>query len=285
MPATPLPLSDAARARLWSTVGLIVIGLCAFIWIVPILWVLAMSFKPNEVLMRSTSGLLPVPFTLENFSNILAASSTPQWLLNSAVVSLSMTTLTLIISALAGYAFARIPFKGRKIMFIIVLAGLTVPEQAVFIPLQTMFAAWDMHNTYAALVTPRLAVPFGVFLMTQFFKGIPAELEEAAMLDNASRLKVFFKIMLPLSTPALTTLGIFTFLYAWNDYLWPLVSATQVESYTITTGLASLQGNFAQTEGLGFLMATAIFASAPVLGVYLLFQRYIVRGIAFSSGK
>ncbi len=278
-------MSDTTRARAGSVVGLIAIGVCAFIWLVPMLWVLAMSFKPNEVLMRSTAGLLPVPFTLENFADILAASSTPMWLLNSTIVAVSMTALTLVLSSLAGYAFARIPFKGRNVLFVVVLAGLTVPEQAVFIPLHTMFADWGMHNTNVALFTPRLAVPFGVFLMTQFFKGIPAELEEAAMLDNASRLKIFLKIMLPLSMPALTTLGIFTFLYAWNDYLWPLVSATQVESYTITVGLASLQGNFAQTEGLGFLMAAAVFASAPVLGVYLVFQRYIVRGIAFSSGK
>ena len=278
-------LSDAARERAGNAVELIVIGICAFIWLVPMLWVLAMSFKPNEVLMRSTEGLLPIPFTLKNFADILSASATPQWLLNSVIVAVSMTVLVLILSALAGYAFARIPFKGRKVMFVVVLAGLTVPEQAVFIPLHTLFSDWGMHNTNVALFTPRLAVPFGVFLMTQFFRGIPAELEEAAMLDNASRLKIFFKIMLPLSRPALTTLAIFTFLYGWNDYLWPLVSATQTDSYTITVGLASLQGNFAQTEGLGFLMAAAVFASAPVLCVYLIFQRYIVRGIAFTSGK
>lgn len=278
-------LSDAARERAGNAVELIVIGICAFIWLVPMLWVLAMSFKPNEVLMRSTEGLLPIPFTLKNFADILSASATPQWLLNSVIVAVSMTVLVLILSALAGYAFARIPFKGRKVMFVVVLAGLTVPEQAVFIPLHTLFSDWGMHNTNVALFTPRLAVPFGVFLMTQFFRGIPAELEEAAMLDNASRLKIFFKIMLPLSRPALTTLAIFTFLYGWNDYLWPLVSATQTDSYTITVGLASLQGNFAQTEGLGFLMAAAVFASAPVLCVYLIFQRYIVRGISFTSGK
>lgn len=278
-------LNDTARERAGNAVELIVIGICAFVWLIPMLWVLAMSFKPNEVLMRSTEGLLPIPFTLENFADILSTSATPQWLLNSVIVAVSMTILVLILSALAGYAFARIPFKGRKVMFVVVLAGLTVPEQAVFIPLHTMFSDWGMHNTNVALFTPRLAVPFGVFLMTQFFKGIPAELEEAAMLDNASRLKIFFKIMLPLSRPALTTLAIFTFLYAWNDYLWPLVSATQTDSYTITVGLASLQGNFAQTEGLGFLMAAAVFASAPVLCVYLIFQRYIVRGIAFTSGK
>lgn len=132
---------------------------------------------------------------------------------------------------------------------------------------------------------PRLAVPFGVFLMTQFFKGIPNELDEAARLEGANHWQIFTRIMLPLAGPALTTLGIFTFLYAWNDYLWPLVSATKVESYTITTGLASLQGNFAQTEGLGFLMASAVFASLPVLVIYIIFQRYLIRGVALNTGK
>jgi multiple sugar transport system permease protein len=121
--------------------------------------------------------------------------------------------------------------------------------------------------------------------MTQFFKAVPKELEEAAALDNASRLTIFRRIMLPLSIPALVTLGIYTFLHSWNDFFWPLVSATNTDMYTITVGLASLQGNFAQTEGLGFIMATAVFASLPIVIVYLIFQRYLVRGIALSTGK
>jgi multiple sugar transport system permease protein len=160
-----------------------------------------------------------------------------------------------------------------------------VPEQAVFIPLHTMFADWGMHNTHAALTMPRVAVPIGVFLMTQFFKAVPRELEEAAELDNASRLTVFWKIMLPLSLPALTTLGLFTFLHAWNDFLWPLVSATETNMYTVTVGLGSIQGNFAQSEGLGSIMASAVFASVPVVLIYLIFQQYIVRGVAMGSTR
>ncbi|MDA3922446.1 MAG: carbohydrate ABC transporter permease [Salinisphaera sp.] len=266
-------------------VTLVVLTVAAFLWLVPMLWVLAMSLKPNEVLMHTTAGLLPVPFTLDNFIQIFDTAKVTRWFLNSVGVAVLMTSITLVLSSLGGYALARIPFRGARFMLIFIIAGLTVPEQAVFIPLDTMFASWHMNNTIIALVTPRLAVPFGVFLMMQFFKAVPKELEEAAILDNASRLTIFFKVMLPLARPALTTLGIFTFLYSWNDYLWPLVSATQENHYTITTGLASLQGNFAQSEGLGFLMATAVFASAPVLIVYLIFQRYIVRGIAMSSGK
>jgi multiple sugar transport system permease protein len=154
-----------------------------------------------------------------------------------------------------------------------------VPEQTVFIPLHTMFSSWEMHNTYQALVLPRLAFPLGVFLMAQFFQAIPQDIEEASKLDGANRLLVYARIMLPLSVPALTTLGLFTFVLTWNDYLWPLVSATDTEMYTLTVGLGSLQGTFAQTEGLGFLMASAVTASAPILVVFIIFQRYIIQGI------
>ena len=265
-------------------VVLIAIAL-AVLWLTPVVWILVMSFKPNAELMRSTAGFLPVPFTVENYANLLSLSAVPRWLLNSVIVALTMTALTLILSSLAGYAFARMEFPGKRVLFVIVLTGLMVPEQAVFIPLHTMFSDWDLHNTHIALTMPRVAVPIGVFLMTQFFRAIPRELEEAAELDNASRFGVFLRIMLPLSTPALTTLGLFTFLYAWNDYLWPLVSATTTEMYTVTVGLASIQGNFAQTEGLGSVMASAVFASLPIMILYLIFQRFIVRGVSMSAGK
>ena len=257
----------------------------AFLWLLPMLWVLAMALKPNEMLVQSTSGILPWPHTLEHFATLLRGSLTPRWLLNSFIVAVGMTVATLVLSSLAGYAFARIDFPGRRILFVVVLAGLMVPEQAILVPLHAMIAGWEMHSTYFSLIAPRLAGPFGVFMMTQFFKAVPRDLEEAAQLDNASRLKIFWSVMLPLSRPALTTLGIFTFLYAWNDFLWPVVTATQPEMYTLSVGLGSLQGNFAMSEGLGFLMASAVFASLPILCVYIVFQQYIVKGIAMGGGK
>jgi multiple sugar transport system permease protein len=270
------------------TIGNLLLALMAvltLLWLLPAFWVLVMSFKPNAELMRSTAGFLPIPFTIENYANLLAVSSTPNWLMNSLVVAFGMTVLTLVVSSLAGYAFARIEFPGRRVLFALVLTGLMVPEQAVFIPLHVMLAGLDLHNTHAALLLPHVAVPMGVFVMTQFFRAVPRELEEAAELDNAGRLKIFTRIMLPLSFPALTTLGLFTFMYAWNDFLWPLVSATDAKMYTVTVGLASIQGNFAQSEGLGSVMASAVFASAPIVLIYLIFQRYIVRGVAMGNSK
>jgi multiple sugar transport system permease protein len=259
--------------------------LLALVWVAPIAWVVGLSFKPNEVLMRTTGGIIFPPFTLKNYADILAASSVFGWMANSAIVAAGQTVLTLLVASLAGYGFARTDFPGRKPLFVLVLAALAVPEQAIIVPLHTMFAEFDLHNTYAALIAPRLAFPFGVLLMTQYFRAIPAEIEEAALLDKASRLKIFFRIVLPLSIPAQATLGIYTFLHAWNEYFWPLVSATKPDMYTLTVGLASMQTNFAQTEGIGFLMAQAVFAGLPILVLYLFFQRHIVNAVAGGAAK
>jgi multiple sugar transport system permease protein len=259
--------------------------LVAVLWLIPVIWVVAMSLKPNAELMRSTAGFIPVPFTLDNYVNLVKLATVPRWLMHSFVVAISMTALVLIVSAMAGYAFARLSFPFKRTLFILMIAGLMVPEQAVFIPLFTMFADWGMHNTHAALVMPRVAVPIGVFLMTQFFRAVPRELEEAAELDHASHFTIFWRIMLPLSVPALTTLGLFTFIYAWNDFLWPLVSATRADMFTVTVGLASIQGNFAFSEGLGSVMASAVFASLPIVILFLIFQRFIVAGVAMGAGK
>ena len=209
----------------------------------PLLWVFGLSFKPNLALQARTdvAFMFQPPFTFKNYVDILGTSAVFRWIWNSAVVSVSQTLLVLVLASLAGYGFARTEFPGKKWVFAFVLAGLAVPEQAVVVPLHRMFAGVQLHNTYTALVLPRLAAPFGLYLMTQYFKAIPKELEEAAMLDNASRLKIFLRIVLPLSLPAQATLAIFTFLTAWNDYLWPLVSASRPDMYTLTLGLASTQ--------------------------------------------
>ena len=271
-----------AKLRKWSFLGFLVVA--AIIWVIPLVWMLSLSLSSNDALQLNTTSLLPVEPTLDNFTTLFDSGRTPTWLWNSIVVTVSTTALTLILSAMAGYAFARIPFRGKRIAFPLVLAGLMIPKEAMFIPLFLIFADFDQHNTYQALVLPRIAAPLGVFIMTQFFSAIPGELEEAAVIDGASRWKIFWKIMLPMSVPALTALGIFTFVLTWNDFLWPLVSATDPDNFTITTGLASRQGNFAQANALGDLMAQGVFASVPLLILFFIFQRQIIRGISLGSG-
>ena len=252
----------------------------AAIMLAPLLWTLLLSLKSNAELMRDSGAAFQGPYTFENYRAILVGSPVARWLLNSLVVSLGTTAGVLILCSLAGYGFARLEFPFRRTLFVFVLIGLAIPEQAVILPRHQIFAALDLHNSYHGLILPSLVPPFGVFFMTQYFRAIPRELDEAALLDGASRLTLFWKVLLPLTIPAQATLGVFTFLASWNEYWWPLISATRSDMFTLTVGLASAQMNYAQTSGLGFLMAQAVFASIPILIVYLIFQKQIVRAMA-----
>ncbi len=274
-------MSMAARGKgsFGDALSIVALAIAALIMAAPLLWTLLLSLKPNGELLRSTATAFHPPYTLQNYADILGHSAVFGWLVNSTIVSLGVTLGVLTLSSLAGYGFARLRFPGRDVIFVIVLFGLAIPEQSVIIARHQMFSALDLHNSYGGLIFPGLAVPFGVFLMTQYFRAMPKELEEAAWLDGASRFTTFWRILLPLSLPAQATLGIFTFLATWNDYWWPLISATNSQMYTLTVGIASSQMNFAQTNGLGFLMAQAVFASVPILIVYVIFQRYIVAGV------
>ena len=274
------------RGYYWLVVAL---SIPAFVWLVPTIWMVSLSFQPNDVLARTTSstamGLVPIPFTADNFAALFTFGKTPLWFLNSVIVSLGMTLGVLLVSTTAGFALARLKFPLKTPLTALILIGLMVPEQAVFIPLYTMFADLGWHNSYHALMLPRMAVPIGVFLMMSFFKAIPDDIEEAARLEGVGWLQIFWYVMLPLARPAMMTLAILTFLYAWNDYLWPLVSAQQREYFTITLGLASIQSNFAQSEGLGRVMASGVIASLPVVILFLIFQRYVVQAMTVGGSK
>ncbi|WP_333812746.1 carbohydrate ABC transporter permease [Timonella senegalensis] len=265
----------------WYHIAMVI---AALVWLIPMFWMTSLALTDNEALTKNTTSLIPQDLTLDNFLGVFSVGLTSQWFLNSAIVTLGTTVLTVFLCAMAGYAFAKIDFRGKTVVYASVLAGLMIPKEAMFIPLFTMFADWEMHNTYGALILPRIAAPLGVFLMTQFFSKVPDEVEEAARLDGAGPWRVFFSIMLPLARPSMVALAIFTFVQTWNDYLWPLVSATKAEMFTITTGLASLQGNFAQATELGSLMARGLVGSLPLLIIFVLFQKHLIRGIAMTSG-
>jgi len=267
------------RARL-SPAALVAVTIGAAIMLAPLLWTILLSLKANSELMRDTASAFSGPYTLENYRAILVGSSVTHWLLNSLIVSLGTTAGVLTLCSLAGYGFARLEFPFKRALFVFVLLGLAIPEQAVILPRHQLFAQLHLHNSYPGLILPGLCSSFGVFFMTQYFRAIPRELDEAAMLDGASRFTLFWKVLLPLTIPAQATLGVFTFLGSWNDYWWPLISATRSERFTLTVGLASAQANYAQTSGLGFLMAQAVFASIPIFIVYILFQKQIVRAMA-----
>lgn len=256
----------------------------AVIWIIPLFWMLMLSLSSNQALQQNSAILWPSGLTFTNFMGVLKRGMTLRWLYNSVIVTGVTAALTLVFQSMAGFAFAKMRFPFKNGLYAFTLAGLMVPKEALFIPLFLLFADFDGHNTYAALFLPRAAAPLGVFIMTQFYKGIPDAVTEAAEIDGASPLRTFFSIILPMSIPAITSLGIFTFILTWNDYLWPLVSATRTEMFTLTTGLASLQGNFAQASELGSLMARGVVAGLPLLILFLVFQKNLIRGISMGSG-
>ena len=273
-------MSASLRRDRLSPVAFVAVLIGAAIMVAPLVWTILLSLKSNAALVGNSAAALSGPYTFENYQAIFGNALTTRWLINSAIVSIGTTIGVLILCSLAGYGFARLEFPFRKTLFVLVLAGLAIPGEAVVLPRHQMFAELGLHNSYPGLILPGLVAPFGVFFMTQYFRAIPKEYDESAMLDGASRLSVFWNVLLPLTIPAQSTLAVFTFLASWNDYWWPLISATRSDMYTLTVGLAASQMNYAQTSGLGFLMAQAVFASVPIFIVYLVFQKQIVRAMA-----
>jgi multiple sugar transport system permease protein len=282
----PIALSLSGKPVNWRKI-LFAILFCGFtfLWMLPALWSLVTSFRYETDIQRDLIGFNPFPFTIEHYQRILGDGLVARWFLNSLVVASTRTVVQLTLCSLAAFAFTRIPFRGKRIAYFLVLIGIMVPFEAIFIPIYLFFANLRLHNTYTALIAPEVASPLALFLLTQFFQEIPTELDEAAYLDGASRLTVYRRVILPLATPVLTTLAIFTFLGTWNEYLWPLVSATDQQAMTVTIGLRKLAETFGhQTRDLGLKMAGAWVGGIPILIFYFIFQRRVVSGIKLTSG-
>jgi multiple sugar transport system permease protein len=226
--------------------------------------------------------LLPSEFLWGNFVEAWFHLPFGRFFLNSTVVATSITAITLVVSCLAGYAFARMRFRGRDSLFIVYISTLMVPQAVLVIPLFLMMSKLGWVNTYQGLILPVAFGSFGTFLMRQFFLSIPIELEEAAMMDGASRLRILVSIFVPLATPALGLLALFTFTGQWNSFLWPLIVVNSTDHATIPLGLTAFQGQ--QGTDWNYLMAGAAISMLPGLTLTLLLQKYIFKGIAISSG-
>ena len=266
--------------------GIYLLLLTAFtlIWMVPIIWTISTSLRPETAIQRDLGRLIPEEVTFENWTYLLSKSRLPRWFMNSIFVSTIHTILQLIVASLAAFAFARMRFYGDRILYVLVLAGLMVPFQVTFIPVYLLFSNLGWLNTYPALIIPGVASSLAVFLLTSFFKNIPVELEEAAVLDGASKFVVYWRVILPLSVPALTTLAIFAFLGNWNSYLWPLIAATKQEIMTLPIGLAKVTQAWGFVNYYGRNMAAAALSALPIILFVLIFQRKIISGIAVNSG-
>jgi multiple sugar transport system permease protein len=263
---------------------LLLIGI-AILVIIPVLWMLSTSFKPKSQWFLPQIHWIPQTFTWENYQNILNNDTLPivRWFMNSLLLSGSITLLILVIDSLAAYAYARMEFPGRRPLFTLLVATLFLPGIMFLVPNFLTVARLGWLNNYLGVITPALAGVFGVFFMRQFFASLPRELEEAAQIDGASQFQTFFYIALPLAKPALATLGIITFLGAWNDFLWPLLILRDRALLTLPPGLRTLQG--AYTSEYGQMMAGAAITAVPVLILYIILQRYVVESVQTSGLK
>jgi multiple sugar transport system permease protein len=250
----------------------------------PFVWMVLSSFKDSQELHAFPPTLFPAQPTLENYTTLLSKLNFPLFFFNSLFVAAFVVGANLLFCSMLGYALAKLSFAGRSKVFMLVMATLMVPSTVTLVPLFVLMSALGLVNTYAALILPFAAGPFGVFLMRQFMLGLPDELLEAARIDGASEFRIFFQVVLPISIAPLATLGILTFLASWNNFLWPLVVSSSERMYTLPVAVATFAVGQNATD-YGLLMAGSTILVVPVLVVFLALQRYFQPGIAMTGLK
>ncbi|MGC8718239.1 MAG: carbohydrate ABC transporter permease [bacterium] len=274
-------------SKFLSILGYIILIFIAFIWISPIIWCLSTSLKPNALTYTYPLKWIPNPATIVNYITVLTSgrgANIGLAFINSTIVSATVIVVTLIINALAAYPLARMEFKGKPLAFAIVVGSLFVPVYTVLVPRFMLCWKLNLLNTLWSLILPALASSYGVFMLRQFMLSIPKELEEAALIDGCSRFRIFWTIILPLTRPSLATLGLFTFLWTWNDFLWPLLILNDPTKMTLPVALTLFRTAYGNWE-MGTVMAAAFVGAAPTLVVYTFTQRMIVKGMLTSGLK
>jgi multiple sugar transport system permease protein len=264
----------------------VVLIVLAVIFISPLLFMLVTSFKTRADATSLPPEWIPSPFSLEAYQVLLAGTGeTPvlRWFANSMLAAASHALLVVATSAMAAYALARMEFRGKRIVFATIIATLFVPPVILIIPNYLIVGQLRWLNTLVAIIVPTAASAFGVFFLRQFFSQLPLELEEAARLDGANRWQIFWKVVIPLSRPALVTLAMLSFLTNYNDFLWPVYVLFSPETQTLPAGLSTLQT--ANAVRYDLLMAGAVVASVPVLALYVGAQRFIIEGVSRSGLK
>ena len=260
----------------------LLVGLAA-LSLAPLLWMFAVSFMQKGEASAFPPPLLPAAPSLDAYRELFARAGMGRYFVNSLIVSIAITVGALLVNTMAGYAFAKLRFRGRERLFQVLLAALVIPAQVAMLPLFLMMKGLGLVNTFGAVIIPALATVFGIFLVRQYARSIPEELLEAARIDGAGELRIFFQIVLPMLKPVLVTLSIFTFMAAWNDFMWPLIVLTDAGHYTLPVALASLSREHIMDVEL--MMAGAVVTVLPVLALFLLLQRYYLQGLLLGSVK
>ncbi len=249
----------------------------------PLLWMVSASFMPAGQANQVPPPLLPDPPTAAHYEALFSRLRLGRYAINSALVAVSATVLSVLLNGMAGYAFAKLRFRGRDSLFQALLLGLVIPSQVAMLPLFLLFQKLGLVNSLAGAIVPLTATIFGIFLVRQYARSIPDELLDAARIDGASEGRIFWTVVLPLLRPILVTLAIFTFMSAWNDFMWPLVILNDEANYTLPVALANLSGEHVQDTEL--MMAGAVLTVLPVLAVFVVLQRHYVRGLTLGGVK
>lgn len=282
-PRRPVNATALAGSRLYNRICLGVLIAVAIIWLIPLLWAIDTSLKPN-----AETADLPLTWwiahpTLDSYASILQAGDIWHWYASSLIIGAITVLLTVATASMAAYALSRLRFRYRGFALGLILAGLLIPGQVLIVPLFREIGTLGLLNTYWAVILPQVPTAIAVFVFKQFFDGLPYELEEAARIDGAGLWRIYWTIAMPLTRPAIAAVSIFTFIWSWNSLLWPLLVLSSPDVMTIPVGLATVQGNF----GIRYAdtMATALLGGLPLVALFLFFQRQIVEGVAGTGLK
>lgn len=259
----------------------LILALFSVLMLFPFLWMIATSFKTGRDVFNIS--IIPHPFTLKNYQKLLVTSNFPRWFLNSGITTLVVVFSVLFFDSLVGFAFAKYKFRGKSLIFMLILSTMMIPTEMLVIPWYLLSNKFGWIDSYWGLMFPGLMTAFGTFLMRQFFSGIPEDLFDAGRLDGLNEFALFGKVGIPLVKAALSALAIFTFIGNWNAYLWPLIISSNEQMYTLPVGLALFNGEFATDWEL--IMTGATVATIPTLILYLIFQKQIIQGIALTGVK
>ncbi len=255
----------------------------AVIFLAPVIWAFFVSLQYEGKQIKSVGSWFTPPYTFRNYLDLIIGSDVAKWLMNSVIVAVLVTVLTVLFSAMAAYALAKIKFIGRNKLYIYFLLGLMVPGEATIVPLFITANGLKLIDTYAGLLLPSVAVSMNLIIMVTFFKGIPDSLIEAARIDGAGEIMIFARIIMPLSKAVISTISIFAFIGSWNNYLWPLLCAMDSSKFTLPVGIPIFAGTY--TVDYVKPMTANMIASIPAIIIYLIFEKQIVQGITMSGVK
>ncbi|RNI22783.1 carbohydrate ABC transporter permease [Flexivirga caeni] len=272
-----------ARSRAFKIFSAIVLAIFAIIWIIPLVFALDTSLKPEGEIAAHPTSWWSSHFSFHAYTEVVKGTPIMTWYLNSLIIAVLTVIITLVVCSMIGFALAQTRFSGRITVFGFVLAGLLIPGSILVLPLYQIVHEMHLLNTYWAMALPAVSAPVAVFIFESFFSGLPRELIEAARIDGASWFGIYWRVCLPLCRPAMAAVAIFTFVGSWNNFLWPLLCMSNVDQMTIPVGMATVAGGFGILYAQ--VMATAVLGALPLFVVFLLFQRHIVQGIAGTGIK